>query len=35
MIPIDPLFQRLSGIPGIDSGCKRFVVVLGQLGDFD
>ena len=35
MIPIDPLLKRLAGVPGMDSACKRLVVVLGQLGDFD
>ena len=35
MIPLDPLLQRLAGIAGMESGCKRLVVVLGQLGDFD
>ena len=35
MIPLDPLLKRLAGLPGMESGCKRLVVVLGQLGDFD
>ena len=34
MIPLDPLLKRLAGLPGMESGCKRLVVVLGQLGDF-
>ena len=35
MIPLQPLLDRLAAIPGMESGCKRLVVVLGQLGDFD
>ena len=35
MIPLDPLLKRLAGLPGMESGCKRLVVVLGQLGDFE
>ena len=35
MIPLDPLLQRLAGVAGMESGCKRLVVVQGQLGDFD
>ena len=35
MIPIDPLLKRLAGLPGMEAGNKRLVVVLGQLGDFD
>ena len=35
MIPIDPLLNRLAGLPGMEAGSKRLVVVLGQLGDFD
>ena len=35
MIPLDPLLKRLVGLPGMEAGSKRLVVVLGQLGDFD
>ena len=35
MIPIGPLLDRLAEVPGMEGGCKRLVVVLGQLGDFD
>ena len=34
MIPLEPLLQRLAGVAGMESGSKRLVVVLGQLGDF-
>ena len=32
MIPLDPLLKRLVGLPGMEAGSKRLVVVLGQLG---
>ena len=35
MIPVQPLLDRLAGIPDMERGSKRLVVVLGQLGDFD
>ena len=34
-IPLQPLLKRLAGLPGMEAGNKRLVVVLGQLGDFD
>ena len=34
-IPLQPLLDRLAGLPGMEAGSKRLVVVLGQLGDFD
>jgi hypothetical protein len=30
-----PLLQRLSQIPGLESGQRRLVLLLSQLGDFD
>ena len=35
MIPVQPLLDRLAGIPDMERGSTRLVVVLGQLVDFD
>lgn len=31
----DPLLQRLAGVPGMETGRRRLVLLLPQLGDFD
>jgi hypothetical protein len=31
----DPLLQRLAGVPGMEPGRRRLVLLLPQLGDFD
>ena len=35
MTPPQPLLDRLAEIPGMQRGCRRLVLLLSQLGDFD
>ena len=35
MTPLQPLLDRLAEIPGMQRGCRRLVLLLSQLGDFD